>query len=101
MRVHIYKYGLQWIYGRNVSSGIIFWFCTYCAHFPGIDIKEPVVTICRNYLDKFQGRSSVSTYWLNLDHEWFKRKFPILEPDFYLKKMEIILKVKILKHIKP
>ena len=37
MNVHIYKYGLKWIYGRNVSSAITFRFCTYCAHFPGID----------------------------------------------------------------
>ena len=37
MSVHIYKYGLQWIYGRNVSSGINVQFCAYCAHFRGID----------------------------------------------------------------
>ena len=36
MSVHIYKYRLQWIYGRNVSSGINDRFCAYCAHFPGI-----------------------------------------------------------------
>ena len=37
MSVHIYKYGLQWLYGRNVSSGINTQFCAYCAHFPGIN----------------------------------------------------------------
>ena len=40
MSVHIYKYALQWIYGRNVSSGINVRFCAYCAycaHFPGIE----------------------------------------------------------------
>ena len=37
MSVHIYKYGLQWIYGRNVSFGINAQFCAYCANFPGID----------------------------------------------------------------
>ena len=37
MSVHIYKYGLQWIYDVNVSSGINVRFCAYCAHFPGID----------------------------------------------------------------
>ena len=37
MSVHIYKYRLQWIYVRNVSSGINARFCVYCAHFPGID----------------------------------------------------------------
>ena len=37
MSVHIYNYRLQWLYGRNMSSGINAWFCAYCAHFPGID----------------------------------------------------------------
>ena len=37
MSVHIYKYGLQCLYGRNVSSSINAWFCAYCANFPGID----------------------------------------------------------------
>ena len=37
MSVHIYKYGLKWIYGRNVSSAINVRFCAYCAYFPGID----------------------------------------------------------------
>ena len=35
--VHIYKYGLQWLYGRNVSSIINVRFCAYCAYFLGID----------------------------------------------------------------
>ena len=83
MNAHIYKYRLQCLYGRNMYSGIIVRFCTYCAHFTGIDMEEPVVTIYRKYLNKFQGRPSVSTDWLNLDHECFKRIFPILEPEFY------------------
>ena len=37
MSVHIDKYRLQWIYVRNVSSGINVRFCAYCAHLPGID----------------------------------------------------------------
>ena len=37
MSVHIYKYGLQWLYGRNASSGINAWFCAYCVHFTGTD----------------------------------------------------------------
>ena len=37
MTVHIYKYGLKWLYGRNMSSAINVWFCAYCAHFLGID----------------------------------------------------------------
>ena len=37
MSVHIYKYVLQWLYGRNVSFGINVKFCAYCAHFLGID----------------------------------------------------------------
>ena len=35
-------------------------------------MEEPVVTILINYLDKFQGRSSGLTGWMNLDHKWFK-----------------------------
>ena len=37
MSVHIYNYGIKWLYGRNVSSAINVRFCTYCAHFSGID----------------------------------------------------------------
>ena len=37
MSVHIYKYGSQCIYDRNVSSGINVWFYAYCDHFPGIN----------------------------------------------------------------
>ena len=37
MSVNIYKYGLQWLFGRNVSSDIIVRFCAYCSNFPGID----------------------------------------------------------------
>ena len=37
MSVHIYKYGLQWFYGHNVSSGVNSRFYEYCAHFTGID----------------------------------------------------------------
>ena len=29
MSMHIYKYGLQWLYGRNVSSGINVRLCSY------------------------------------------------------------------------
>ena len=43
--------------------------------------NDPVVTICRNDLDKFQGQSTESTGWFNLDHEWFK-KISTLEPEF-------------------
>ena len=46
-------------------------------------MSEPVHTIFRKDLDKFQGQSTVSTGWLNLDHERLKIKFSILEPDFY------------------
>ena len=34
-----YKYGLQWLYSRNVSSSINARFYTYCAHFTGIDME--------------------------------------------------------------
>ena len=39
MSVHIYKYGLKWLHGRNISSSINVWFCAYCVHLPGIDIQ--------------------------------------------------------------
>ena len=41
-----------------------------CATFLD-DMKEAVVTIRDNYLNKFEGRSTGSTGWFNLDHEWF------------------------------
>ena len=44
------------------------------------DMEEQVHTIRRKYLDKFQGKSTGSTGWLNLDHEWLKRNFLYLNP---------------------
>ena len=61
-------------------------------------MEKPVHTITRNYLDNFQGQSTVSTVWLNLGHEWLKRKISILEPDFYKNFLKRVLKVKIYKH---
>ena len=46
------------------------------------DMEEPVITIRRKDFHTFQGNSTVSPGWSNLDHEWFK-KFSTLEPDFY------------------
>ena len=46
-------------------------------------MKEAVVTIRSSDLDNFQGQSKGSTGWFNLDHKFFKIKFPTLEPDFY------------------
>ena len=51
MSVHIYKHGLQWLYVRNVSSGINVRFCAYCAHFPGID--TPLKNMNDNEVSKF------------------------------------------------
>ena len=34
-----------------------------------IDIEDPVVTIRRNNLDNFQGKSTGSTGWFDLDRE--------------------------------
>ena len=31
-----YNYRLQWLYGGDVPSVIISWFCAYCAHSTGI-----------------------------------------------------------------
>ena len=36
MSVHSYNCRLQWIYGRDVSSGINEWFFAYCAYYIGI-----------------------------------------------------------------
>ena len=44
------------------------------------DMEEPVHTILRKDLDKFQGKYTASTVWLNLYNEWLKRKVSILEP---------------------
>ena len=45
------------------------------------DMKEAVVTICRKYSDKFEGKSKGSTRWFYLDSE-FKKKSTI-EQDLY------------------
>ena len=55
--------------------------------------------IPRKDLDKFQGQSTGSIGWLNLDHEW-SNFFSIIEPDFYNFVLKRILKVKISKHTK-
>ena len=39
------------------------------------DIEEPVVTIRRNNLNIFWGKSTGSTGWFNLDIEWLKENF--------------------------
>ena len=46
-------------------------------------MKEVVVTIFRKDLDNFEGQYKGSSYWFNLDHEFLKRNFSTLEPDFY------------------
>ena len=45
-------------------------------------MKEAVVTICRKDLDNFEGQSTVSTGWFNINNEWLN-VFYTLEPDFY------------------
>ena len=47
-----------------------------------------MVTIRRKDLDHFQGQSTVSTGWFNLDNEWLKRNFSTLETDYYKKLFE-------------
>ena len=64
------------------------------------DMKEAVVTICKDYLYNFDGQSKGSTGWFNFDHEFLKRKFSTLEPEFYKKFMKRILKVNIWNHLK-
>ena len=45
-------------------------------------MKEAVVTIRRKDSDKFEGQSKGSTVCLNIDREFFKRKFSTLGPEF-------------------
>ena len=47
------------------------------------DMKKAVVKICTKDSDKIEGQSKVYTGWFNLDHDFFKRNFSTLEPDFY------------------
>ena len=58
-------------------------------------MKEAVVTIHRKDSDNFEGQYEVSTGRFNLDHEFLKRKFSTLEPDFYNFFIKRILKVNI------
>ena len=51
-------------------------------------MKEAVVTISRKDSDKFEIQYKGSTGWFNLDHEFFKRQFSTLSPDFYFKLYE-------------
>ena len=39
-------------------------------------------------MDKFQGQYTGSTGWLNLDHEWLKKKFSTLGLYLYSKRFE-------------
>ena len=63
-------------------------------------IKEPVVNIRINDLDNFQGKSTGSTGWFNLDHDWFLKKFLHLNRASIKYFLKLILKVEIFKHIK-
>ena len=47
------------------------------------DMKEAVVTIRRKDMGNFEGNYMGSTGWFNLNHEFLKRKFSTLGPDFY------------------
>ena len=47
------------------------------------DIKDPVVKIHRENLDNFQGQSTGSTGWFNLNRDWLKEIVSTLEPEFY------------------
>ena len=63
-------------------------------------MKEAVVTIDRKDSDKFKGQSKGSTGWFNLDHQFLRRNFSTLEPDFYKMFMRITLKVQTWNRIK-
>ena len=47
------------------------------------NMNDALVMVRRKYLDDFEGQYKGSTGWFNPDHEFFKRKFSTLEPDFY------------------
>ena len=47
------------------------------------DVKEAVVTISGKDSDKFGSHYKGYTGWFILYHEFKKRKFSTLEPDFY------------------
>ena len=62
--------------GYNKGGG---WKITKLLHY----IKKPVVTIGKKNLDNFQGQSTGSTGWVNIDCEWIKGTFSTPEPEFY------------------
>ena len=51
-------------------------------------MEEPLVTILSKDLDNFEGQSTGSTSWFNLDNEWLKIKFSKLEVYLYKKLFE-------------
>ena len=59
-----------------------------------------MVTIRRKDSNNFEVQSKGSTGWFDLDHEFLKRKFSTLKPDFYKNFMKRTLKVKTWNHIK-
>ena len=46
-------------------------------------MEDPVVKIRREDLDNFEGQSTGSTGWFNIDHDGLKINVYTLEPDFY------------------
>ena len=64
-------------------------------------MKEAVVTVFRKDSDNVDVQSKGSTGWFNLDHEFFLINISTLEPDFYKKLYENILKVYTWNRIKP
>ena len=78
MSVHIYKYGLQWLYGRSVSAGINARFCAYCAHFSGIH-SHNYITEWHN-IHTNNGRTIINEfrfpmYPLLIIFQWARRGF--------------------------
>ena len=47
------------------------------------DMKEALVTICRDNLDKFEGQSKGYTGCFKLDSGVLKRNFSTIHPEFY------------------
>ena len=60
-------------------------------------MEYPVHKIRRNDLGNCQGQSTALTGWFNLDHEWLKREFSTLEPEFYKNLFENNIEVQYIK----
>ena len=59
----------QWLYAKV--------FMIHRRNLNDINIKDKTKAF------NFQGKSSRTKHWFDIDHEWLKEKFTTREPDFY------------------